>query len=363
MIPPVRSEIRIRKDDLKTAAVFETRLPAQLAAGEILLAVDRFSMTSNNITYAAFGDRMKYWDFYPTDEGWGIIPVWGYADVLASSANKVAVGSRYYGYYPMASHAVLSLTSATSTGFIEGTPLRRPLAAVYNQYLAAPSGPGRDIHAENLQALLKPLFSTSWLIADFLADNFYFDAATVILSSASSKTAYCAAHALQQVSGPRPRVVGLTSARNVAFTRKLGVYDDVCDYDQVATLDATIPAVYVDMSGDAALRTAIHTHFGDRLAYSCSVGGTHWEALAGGGALPGPRPALFFAPAQIKKRATDWGGAELQARLGAAWEAAQPMLAGSVHVVEQQGTDAVLAVYRSLLAGDVAPRDGHVLRF
>ena len=40
----------------------------------------------------------------------------------------------------------------------------------------------------------------------------------------------------------------------------------------------------------------------DRLAYSCSVGGTHWDALGGGKGLPGPRPVLFFAPAQTKKR-------------------------------------------------------------
>ena len=61
------------------------------------------------------------------------------------------------------------------------------------------------------------------------------------------------------------------------------------------------------MSGDAALRATIHGHWRDRLAYSCSVGGTHWEGLGGGKGLPGPRPVLFFAPAQAKKRVADWG--------------------------------------------------------
>ena len=29
--------------------------------------------------------------------------------------------------------------------------------------------------------------------------------------------------------------------------------------------------------------------------------------------LPGPRPVLFFAPAQVKKRSADWGGSPFTA--------------------------------------------------
>ncbi|MGH8822062.1 MAG: DUF2855 family protein, partial [Rhodoferax sp.] len=49
-----------------------------LTAEQIRVRVDAFALTSNNITYAAFGDAMSYWQFYPTGEdGWGIVPVWG----------------------------------------------------------------------------------------------------------------------------------------------------------------------------------------------------------------------------------------------------------------------------------------------
>jgi hypothetical protein len=48
-----------------------------LAEGEARLRIDGFALTANNITYAAFGDAMKYWEFFPTgDAAWGNIPVW-----------------------------------------------------------------------------------------------------------------------------------------------------------------------------------------------------------------------------------------------------------------------------------------------
>ena len=99
--------------------------------------------------------------------------------------------------------------------------------------------------------------------------------------------------------------------------RKLGCYDQVVTYDEVATLDAANPAVYVDMAGNDALRRSVHEHFGDQLKHSCTIGATHWDQTAGGDeGLPGPKPEFFFAPAQIQKRAADWGPAELQRRLG-----------------------------------------------
>jgi hypothetical protein len=356
-------QFQVAKTDLARTRFVEQAVPphAALQKGQVLLAIDRVALTANNITYAAFGERMKYWDFFPAPEGWGIIPVWGYADVVASCADGVAAGARYYGYYPMATHAILTVARTTAHGFSEGTPQRQPLAAVYNQYQAAP--PGAAASTENLEALLKPLFSTSWLIADWLADNAYFGAASIILSSASSKTAYGTAHSLKMLSGPRPRIVGLTSAHNVGFTQSLGCYDDVCAYDAVASLSTAAKAVYVDMAGDAPLRAAIHGHFGDQLAYSCSVGGTHWEHLGGGGALAGPRPVLFFAPAQIKKRAAEWGAAALQTRLADALAEFQPRLAGSLEVIESRGVDAIEQAYQAVLSGRAGPRAGHILRF
>ena len=57
-------------------------------------------MTANNVTYALMGDAMHYWDFFPAEPGLGLVPLWGFADVVASSTDGVEVGTRVYGYLP-----------------------------------------------------------------------------------------------------------------------------------------------------------------------------------------------------------------------------------------------------------------------
>lgn len=340
-----------------------------LAAGEVRLRITDFALTSNNITYGAFGEAMHYWDFYPCSvAGWGRIPVWGFADVVESTVEGIAAGERFYGYFPMSSHVVLQPVQVNAGGFADGAPHRRELHAVYNRYLRCSTDPGYRADQEAHIALLRPLFVTSFLIDDFLADNRFFGAASVLLSSASSKTAYGTAFCLAHPAGAEGavRVIGLTSPGNLDFTRGLGCYDEVVSYDEVQRLPAGVPTVYVDMSGSASLRDTVHRHFGDALKYSCSVGGTHWDELGSGKGLPGPRPTLFFAPAQIKKRLGDWGPAGLGERIAAAWLAfmgrvddpASPWLT----VIRGEGADEVERVYRDLVEGRTNPREGHVLR-
>jgi hypothetical protein len=341
--------------------------PPTLPEGAVRLAIDSFALTANNITYAAFGDAMNYWGFFPTgDAATGCIPVWGFANVTESRCEGVMVGERFYGYFPIASDVVLHPARVNATGFSDGAEHRRELHAVYNHYLRCSADPGYAPTREAEQALLRPLFVTSFLIDDFLADNGFFDAGTVILSSASSKTAYGTAFCLAQRRGPGGvKVVGLTSPANLAFTQGLGCYDTVLAYDAVETLPADVPTVYVDFSGSVGLRARIHQHFDDRLMYSCSVGGTHWDELGSGKGLPGPKPTLFFAPAQIKKRNADWGPAGLQQRIADAWAgfmrpvtAAQPPW---MRVVRGEGRAAIEATYAELLAGRVNPAEGHML--
>ncbi|MBC8056634.1 MAG: DUF2855 family protein [Rhizobiales bacterium] len=341
--------------------------PAPLPEGAVRLAVDSFALTSNNITYAAFGEAMSYWRFFPTgDATTGCIPVWGFADVTESRCDGVEVGERFYGYFPIASDVVLRPARVNAAGFSDGAEHRRELHAVYNHYLRCSADPGYAATREAEQALLRPLFVTSFLIDDFLADNGFFGARAVILSSASSKTAYGTAFCLAQrrVSGD-PKLIGLTSPGNLAFTQGLGCYDEVRAYEAVAALPADVPAVYVDFSGSIALRAAIHHHLGDQLTYSCSVGGTHWQDLGSGKGLPGPKPTLFFAPAQIKKRSADWGPAGLQQRLADAWVAfMQPVTATQapwLRVVRGEGAAAIESTYAALLAGRTKPVEGHVL--
>ena len=354
--------LHVRQNELAT-----TRLVSHddtpLAAGQIRVRVDSFALTSNNITYAAFGDAMNYWRFFPSgEEGWGIVPVWGFASVVQSLHPGVAVGERLYGYWPMSNFAVLQPDRLTPAGFSDAAPHRKELHPVYNGYVRVASDPFYTPDTEDVQALLRPLYTTSWLIDDFLADNDFFGANTVLLSSASSKTAYGTAFQLRQREGIN--VVGLTSASNKAFCESLGCYSQVLAYDELDQLPAGTACVYTDFAGNAELRRAVHTRFVN-LKYSCSIGGTHVEHLGGAKDLPGPRATLFFAPAQIKKRQADWGAGELGKRLVAAWRAFEAKVSNPaspwLEVKRHEGNDAVLAAYATVLAGKGDARVGHVL--
>ncbi len=344
----------------------------RLAQGEARLRIDCFALTSNNITYAAFGEAMKYWEFFPTgDAAWGHIPVWGFADVVESCADGVAVGERCYGYWPMGRYLVVQPARVNKHGFIDGTAHRAALPAVYNQIQRCAADPGYVTAQEPQQALLRPLFITSFLIDDFLDDAQCFGAQQVLLSSASSKTAFGTAFCLSLRRGRpgAPRIVGLTSPGNLDFCRSLGCYDEVQAYDTLGAMDRSVPSVYVDFAGNAALRRGVHEHFGEALRYSCSVGGTHWDELGGGRDLPGPRPVLFFAPAQIAKRSAappaGWGPAELNARIAAAWAAFMKPVndpaAPWLRVRTARGAQAVHDACLALLDGKVDARDGLML--
>ena len=345
-----------------------------LTAGEARLAIQHFALTANNITYAAFGEAMKYWQFFPApDAAEGCLPVWGFATVSESLAEGVAPGRRVWGYFPAGTHLVVAPRRLGAGGFTDGASHRADLAAVYNQYSFCDADAGWQPALEGLQAVLRPLFITSFLIDDFLAEAAGFGASQVLLSSASSKTAFATAHCLARRRGQPGalRVVGLTSAGHVEFVRSLGCYDDVRRYDELPALIAAVPSVYVDFAGNAWLRSAVHHHFAGTLAYSCSVGGTHWEALAAPGTsagLPGPRPTLFFAPAQVKKRSAappdGWGRAGLESRISAAWLGfVAALTAGTpwVQISERHGTEAVLQAYAEVLEGRSDARQGLML--
>ena len=347
---------------------WQERPAVPLIAGTVRMRIERFALTSNNITYGAFGEGMSYWSFFPTgDAGTGCIPVWGFATVIESRCEGVAVGERFYGYYPIADEVVLQPVAIDAHRFIDGAPHRRELHGIYNQYLRCSSDPLYRPEDEDVLALYRPLFTTSFLIDDFLADNAFFGAREVLVSSASSKTAYGLAFCLaaRRDAGGGVPSIGLTSPANLAFTAALGCYDEVIAYADVTRLSPEVAAVYVDMSGDAALRATIHGHWQDRLAYSCSVGGTHWEDLGGGKGLAGPRPVLFFAPSQGKKRMADWGPQGFQDRLVGAWSAflarardpARPWL----QVVAGQGREAIESTYSALLDGKVPANEGRIL--
>lgn len=352
-------DFEVARKDLRQSHVVEATLP-ELQEGQVLLRIERFALTANNVTYGVFGDAMQYWAFFPAAEGWGRIPVWGFARVEKSRCEGIAEGERVYGYLPMSSHVVLQPGRIAATSFMDGTPHRRPLPAAYQLYRRVSQDPAHDPGQEDQQALLSPLYITSFLIEDFLADNNLFGASSVVIASASSKTALGVA---QRLSLNRPQaceVIGLTSARNHAFCDQLGHYDRVLTYDLLESLPSDTPSVYVDMSGDGGLLSRVHHHFGDALKHSCIVGATHWEERQTQHALPGAKPQFFFAPGQIKKRTQDWGPGGIDQRFAVAWAGFLPLLRRWLRVQHYQPAQ-WQAVWSELVAGRSAPEAGHIL--
>ena len=351
-------DFELRRDDLHRTRFTDADPPGP-EDGQAQLRVESFGLTSNNVTYAIFGDAMNYWDFFPgSEQGWGRMPVWGFAHVSESRHPDLAEGTRVYGYLPPSTGFVVVPDRIDDRGFIDASPHRAPLPSAYHGYRNVEADPVHDDATEDEQILFWPLFYTSFLIDDLLADEDFWGADTIVLSSASSKTAIIAAYLLAQREGIE--LVGLTSRRNVEFVEGLKVYDAVVHYDAIDSLPGD-RGVYVDMAGDGGVRAAVHEHYGERLAYSCMVGMTHWDKMGQSGDLPGPKPVFFFAPDRVKKRGSDWGTAKLDASVADAWHPFAGWAGGWLEVERVEGNDEIERVYREILDGEIDPKKGHVV--
>ncbi len=326
--------------------------------GEAVVAVERFALTANNITYGVAGDIIGYWKFFPAPRGAGRIPVWGIGRVRTTDHADITEGDRYYGYFPMSTELLLRPQSVSPRGFNDASEHRAELPPVYNQYSRMTPENGFEPAFDNHNMVYRPLFTTSFVLDDYFRDNDFFGAGTVILGSASSKTAFGLAFMLQR--SKQVRVVGLTSAANEGFVRGLGLYDDVLTYEGVESITRE-PSAYVDMSGNRDVLSRVHRHLGDDLVASCGVGITHWESRDGAdpASLPGAKPTMFFAPSQIMKRNQELGPAVYQQRIGEATRAFFAEVDRWV-TIEEHPFSELQAIYQTVLAG-ASPDRGYVI--
>lgn len=331
---------------------------AELEEGQARLHLQRFALTANNVTYAATGFSIGYWNFFPSGvAGKGLLPVWGFAEVTETRSDAVRPGDRFYGFFPLADTMVMSPRADGDGVIVDAAPHRADLPPVYNRYTRAGAP---DADAEGKQALLQPLLATSYLLCDWLQDNAFFDAEQVVVGSASSKTGLGLCAFLAELD-PRPvRIVGLTSAGHLDFVRSLGTCDQVVSYDEIATLDR-VPSVFVDMAGNARVKQHVHAHLGDALRHSSAVGISHWDQFRRDLQLDGPKPEFFFAPAQVEKRRSDWGSGEIERRIVAAWRRLADGSDAWLELRSHSGLAAAADIYDQLAHGRADPREGHVI--
>ncbi len=347
----------VNRADLREAG-FASTAPLEAGDGEIVLAIERFALTANNISYGMAGDMLGYWNFFPAPEGKGRIPAWGIARVTQSNHPDIAVGDKFFGYVPMSDQVVMTPIDVSARGFSDGAAHRAQLPAIYQEYLAVTPANGFDGKSDDLQCILRILFVTSMHMDDHFAANDFFGASMLIIGSASSKTGY----GLAFLASKRPgiKVVGLTSASNKTFVESLGIYDTVLAYDEIDQLSKEEPSVYVDMSGNVSVLTQVHSHLGDALKNSTSVGATHWDAPRDGAdTLPGPTPDFFFVPTHMVEHRERDGLAGHDARIvdgsSAFYTAAKNWIDIQTHTFADMGD-----TYALLLKG-VSPKDGHIV--
>jgi hypothetical protein len=130
--------------------------------------------------------------------------------------------------------------------------------------------------------LYRPLFWTAYWCEDWLFSSKYRGANQILITSASSKTAFCLAYLIGKRvirdGLPGFSIVGLTSKRNLAFTKGLSLYDEVLDYDSFISASApfctqgTQKWLYLDVAGNESINVRVFSYFGSRLVASIALG-------------------------------------------------------------------------------------------
>ncbi|MEL7311934.1 MAG: DUF2855 family protein [Pseudomonadota bacterium] len=353
-------QLEVHLTQIANTRIADVDLPP-LKEGEITVAIDRFALTANNITYAVVGERIGYWNFFPVDDPeYGLVPVWGFANVIESSHDDIAVGERLYGYWPMGTHLRMQPGRVSAQRFFDTTSHRAELPPVYNAYARCSHEAHYDANLDDARMLLFPLYATSFCLYDFLIANEFFGAEQIIIPSASSKTSVGLAFGLAGDSGKRA-VVGLTSPGNIQTVENMGFYNAVFSYDDLESVDATVPTVIVDMSGNGEVLSKLHERLGDNMRYTSNVGLTHYQDNQMGEHFIRARSAMFFAPGHMQQRNKEWGPGEFEKRSYQFWLDATTATAAWLKYRHLSGSELMQAAYREVLSGEAKPDVGLII--
>lgn len=354
MSDATRWELRVKRDDLVVTDVRETAAP-ELDTDQVELAVERFALTANNVTYARWGDPpLNFWGTFPSaDTAWGHLPVWGFARVARSRHPGFPAGKRFFGLLPAASHHVV-LPAPGPGGFVDTTADRYFPHLWYQTFRAAGDVDDRD----DRRTLLRPLYPASFHAADFVAAKAGDGGLTVLLTSASSKVAIGIAHRLRH--NENVRCVGFTSEHRREFVTGLGVYDEVVGYPDLKAVTVAGPVVCVDITGDSEVLTALHAMFRDSLVHVALLGWTRDAQPAP--ELGDPAPEIFFAPGFEAIAVEAEGEDAFFARYRAAEDEFVDATESWLTIAENRGPDAAAETFRSLVEGTHPANGSTILR-
>lgn len=190
---------------------------------------------------------------------------------------------------------------------------------------------------------------------DSLNETNYRGLKNILISSASSKTAFIIAYRMllrrEAPNGSRNlKIVGLTSRSNLAFTRRLGFYDQVFAYDQVTSVSKVSnmdDCLYIDVSGNRSLNESIAETLAPKLTVSLgmtSVEGGSSNNLTGAKGNTRGRES-FFMPEWLAVRLKQVGSKSLKEMQKTAWAQLMEDCPSWVKIETYRGEREVLGAY------------------
>lgn len=359
MTPTVKNDFLVDRSNFFKTTFSDSEL-TPLEENEVLLKIDKYAFTSNNITYAVVGEQIKYWDFFPAETPWGIVPVWGFAEVVASKNEAVKIGDRYYGYFPMSNYLKVNAGKVKPHGFVDISEHRSHLAAVYNFYNHSDYLGMKKEH-ENYLPIIRPLFATAFLIYHFLKDNNFHEAENIILTSASSKTALGLAFLLNKnKKEDGKKIIGLTSDKNVEFVKNTNYYDEVISYKNAVSKIENKNTIIVDFAGNANLLNDIYQHLNSSLKHAALIGLTDWKSYNPSKQIPVAK--FFFAPTHMQNKYKEWGPEKTNLLMGKNMQAFITDASAWIDLVFVDNKNDVAELYINMLKGEIDPSKGYIVK-
>ncbi len=358
------AQFQINKTKYSSTQIVETQdqKDISLMSGEILLQIDRFAYTANNITYAVAGDLIGYWQFFPSIQDdqnrYGITPVWGFADVIKSAHKDISIGERLYGYFPTATHLKIHADHLSSFTLQDVSQHRQSLPSGYNLYHRVQADPAYNPEFDNHYMLLQPLHLTGWCLWDYSKMNNWFGAEQIVILSASSKTSIGTALSILHDKSS-PKLIGITSDSNKTFVKKLDIYHDTLTYDEVHQIDASTRTLIIDMSGNIKVIDQLSDLLGTNLRHCIQVGLTHWEQA--GRSPKTEHKEFFFAPGHIQQRIKEWGFKEFTIRSETSVSKTTQQASKHLEIEELQSLTGLQKIYSQIVEGSISPQKGLVV--
>lgn len=246
--------------------------------------------------------------------------------------------------------------------------------------------------------LYRPLFWTSYWCEDWLHSIGSYKRDTgvklsILVASASSKTAFSLAYLIRKRirAGELPdvQIVGVTSKRNVGFTQRLRLYDDVYEYGSFTDGkafqgDNERRWIYVDVAGNDDFNSRVKAHFASPsvglIVKNVALGVTNltpsasanddmkwshnaFDPLAPVFGEPGNRwPTVehFFMPEWLNTRKNQLPVAEIFKRQSKAWSQLMKDCPGWVQLERVYGADKVRDDFLRIAKEGLGPDKGLV---